>query len=50
VKAAHKNLVTKPERKIQPGKPRYRQEDNIKIHVTEINVHCIHLAQDRVLW
>jgi hypothetical protein len=32
---AYRILVRKPERKIPPGRPRYRWEDNIKMNLGE---------------
>jgi hypothetical protein len=44
-------LVAKPEGKRPLGKPRHRWEDNIKLHLMEIEIdraNWIPLAQDRV--
>jgi hypothetical protein len=46
-------LVGKPEGKRPLGRPRRRQEDNIRIDLTKIRwlgVDWIHLAQDRDQW
>jgi len=46
----HRVLAEKPEGKRPLGRPRQRQEDNIKMdlkHLACKNVDCIHLAQDR---
>jgi len=46
-------LVGKPEGKRPLGTPRHRQEDNIKMGLTEVGVNVVNwiqLAQDRVQW
>jgi hypothetical protein len=50
IRNASKILFEKPERKRQLGRPRCKQEDNIKINDWEKIPQCvdwIHLAQDR---
>jgi hypothetical protein len=46
-------LVENQERKRPLGRPRYRWEANIKMHIREIGWGCmdwIHLAQDKDQW
>ena len=46
----HRVLVGKPEGKRPLGRPRRRWEDNIKMDLQEVGVHCEEwreLAQDR---
>jgi len=46
-------FVEKPEGKRPLGRPRHRWEDNIRIHLREIElevVDCIHVAHDRDQW
>jgi hypothetical protein len=50
---AYKVLVGKPEGRRPLGRPRYRQEDGIRMYLKEIgcgSVEWIQLAQDRDLW
>jgi hypothetical protein len=47
---AYRVLVGKPEGKRTLGRPRYRWEDNIKMHLEEVGWRCmewIDLAQDK---
>jgi hypothetical protein len=47
---AYKNMVGRPERKMQFGTPRHRWEDNIKMDLREIRfggVDWMNLAQER---
>jgi hypothetical protein len=50
---AYRLLVEKAEGKRQPGRPRYRWVDNIRIDLGEIgwgDVDCTGLVQDRNTW
>jgi len=52
-KGVYRDLVGKPEGKILLGRPRCRQEDNIKMDLQEVGwggMDLIHLAQDRDRW
>jgi hypothetical protein len=53
VRGAYNILVGRPEGRRALGRPRRRQEDNIKMDLREIgfgDVDWIHLAQDRDRW
>jgi hypothetical protein len=53
VRGAYNILVLRPEGRRPLGRPRLRQEDNIKMDLREIefgDVNWIHLAQDRDRW
>jgi hypothetical protein len=46
-------MVRKPKGKRPLGRPKSRQEDNIKMDLRDIqleSVECTHLAQERDLW
>jgi hypothetical protein len=46
-------LEAKPERQREPGKPRQRWRDNIRVNPKEMGskgVDWIHMAQDRNKW
>jgi hypothetical protein len=52
-KGVHRVLMGKPEGKRQPGRPRRRWEDNIKVDLRDVGcggVEWIELAQDRDSW
>jgi hypothetical protein len=52
-RGVYRVLVGRPESKRPLGRPRRRQEDNIKMDLREIGIdgtNWIRLAQDRVLW
>ena len=52
-RGVHRVLVGKPEGKRPLGRPRRRQEDNIKIDLQKVGGGCgdwIELAQDRDMW
>jgi hypothetical protein len=52
-RVAYRALVGKPEGRRPLGRPRYRWEDNIKIHLQEVEwvgIDWIDLAQDRDRW
>ena len=52
-RGVHKVLVRKPDGKRPLGKPRRRQEDNIKMDLQEVGRGCgdwMELAQDRDRW
>jgi hypothetical protein len=53
VRGAYSILVGRPEGRRPLGRPRRRQEDNIKMDLREIgfgDMDWIHLAQDRDRW
>jgi hypothetical protein len=52
-RGVYRVLVGRPEFKRPLGRPRHRQEDNIKVDIREIGingVNWIQLTQDRVQW
>jgi hypothetical protein len=52
-RGVYRVLVGKPERKRPLGRPRFRWEDNIKMHLQEVGCRgmgWIELAQDRDRW
>jgi hypothetical protein len=52
-RGAYRVLVEKPQGKRKLGRPRHRQEDNIKIETQEIgweDLNWINLAQDSDRW
>jgi len=53
IRIAYRVLVRRPERKINLGRPRHREDNNVKMDLQEVcwrSMEWIYLAQNRDKW